>query len=185
MHNLGYHEDALLRMKAPVRAQLSRLIPNETNKNARLRRQLSLAFTEDIREGDEHRYKQSIAINELLFDGAGPLPTYPDGPKHNRAAGTVYPAMRMRGAADNLAIWPEFVDSSLRIKSVRYVRVETVDEASSSFTFLTLAISHSFLKNEIVWEEALAPEVQRRSYVGLEEGHWVLRDGFHKLYDLH
>jgi hypothetical protein len=144
-----------------------------------------LAFTEDIREGQEHRYKQSIAINELLFDGASPLPEYRDGPKSSRAAGTVYPAVRMRGSADNVAIWPEFVDSSLRIKSVRYVLVEAADEATLSYTFLTLAISTAFCGKDIVWQDTLLPENERRSHVALEGDNWVLRDGFNRIYDLH
>jgi hypothetical protein len=188
MHNLGYHQDALRRIGAPdvaLRPRFINPIPNEPKKNFRLRHQLSLAFTEDIREGQEHRYKQSIAINELLFDGASPLPEYPDGPKSSRAAGTVYPAIRMRGSADNVAIWPEFVDCSLRIKSVRYVLVEAADEATSSYTFLTLAMSTAFCGRDIVWRDTLLPENERRSHIALEGGNWVLRDGFNRIYDLH
>jgi hypothetical protein len=144
-----------------------------------------LAFTEDVREDQNYRYKQSIAINELLFDGASPFPQYLDGPKSNRAAGTVYPAIRMRGSADNVAIWPEFVDSSLRIRSVRYVLVEAADEATSSYTLLTRAISTTFHGSDIVWQEALLPENRRRSHIALEGDNWVIRDGDNCIYDLH
>ena len=59
MHNLGYHQASLRRMGAPVatRPRMISPIPNEPKKNSRLRRQLSLAFTEDIREGQDYRYK--------------------------------------------------------------------------------------------------------------------------------
>ena len=63
MHNLGFHQEALQKLGAPtitMRPQLNDPIPNETGRNARLRRELSLAFTEDIRTGTEYRYKQSI-----------------------------------------------------------------------------------------------------------------------------
>jgi hypothetical protein len=83
MHNLGYHEAALAKLGAPdvaTRAGTYDLIPNETRKNAKLRRLLSLAFTEEIRIGWEYRYKQSIAINELLFEEAEPIPLRPSGP---------------------------------------------------------------------------------------------------------
>ena len=69
MHNLGYHEAALAKLGAPdipTRVSTYDLIPNETRKNAKLRRLLSLAFTEDIPVGREHRYKQSIAIRASL-----------------------------------------------------------------------------------------------------------------------
>jgi hypothetical protein len=186
MHNLGYHQDALRRLGASdvaTRPRWNNPIPNETKHNARLRRQLSLAFTEDIRDGQEYRYKQSIAINELLFGDAEPLPKYPDGPRFNRAAGTVYPAMRLRGSADNIAMFPDFVDTSLRIRSVRYVLVEAADEGRSSYSFLIKAISHSFSGREIVWQDNLpSDERQRRSHIALQNGHWVLRDGFGDVY---
>jgi hypothetical protein len=188
MHNLGYHEDTLRKMGAAEIATRSRFInpiPNNTKQHEHLRCQLSLAFTEDVREDQNYRYKQSIAINELLFDGASPFPQYLDGPKSNRAAGTVYPAIRMRGSADNVAIWPEFVDSSLRIRSVRYVLVEAADEATSSYTLLTRAISTTFHGSDIVWQEALLPENRRRSHIALEGDNWVIRDGDNCIYDLH
>ncbi len=84
MHNVGYHPDALQKLGAPdhpLRLPLADPIPDEFRKNARLRAQLSLAFTEDVREGWEYRYKQSIAINELLFDGASPIPRTSGRPK--------------------------------------------------------------------------------------------------------
>ena len=77
MHNLGYHPDALDRIGAPVLLQRSPLInpiPHETNRNFRIRRRMSLAFTADVPDGEEHRYKETIAINELLFDRASRFP---------------------------------------------------------------------------------------------------------------
>jgi hypothetical protein len=188
MHNLGYHEAALTKLGAPdiaTRAGIFDLIPNETRKNAKTRRLLSLVFTEDIPVGREYRYKQSIAINELLFDKAEPIPLRPGGPKAQRVAGTVYPAMQMRGAADNVVIWPEFVESSLRIKSIRYVLVERADEANLSYTFLTIAFASAFSGRDIVWQNTLAPEHQRRSRITLENNEWVLRDGLGNIYDRH
>lgn len=188
IHNLGYHPDALGRMGGAdtlPRSRWANPIPNETKTNALLRRQLSMAFTEYVPELQEYRYKRSIAINELLFDGASPLPLYPDGPRSTRAAGTAYPAMEMHGAADNIAIWPEFVDSSLRLKSVRYVLVEATDEARSSYTFLTMSMSTEFAGRDIVWSDVRLREDRRRSLISLEGGSWVLRNGIGEIYDLH
>jgi hypothetical protein len=97
----------------------------------------------------------------------------------------VYPAIRMRGSADNVAIWPEFVDSSLRIESVRYVLVEAADEATSSYTFLTLAMSTTFWGRDIVWQDVHLPENEPHSHIALERDNWVIRDGFNRIYDLH
>jgi hypothetical protein len=130
MHHLGFYRDAFQRMGGGDEVRDPRVmepIPDESRANAKLRRELGLAFTYDVPEGKEYRYKGSVAIHERLFDGAGPLPTALNGPRHDRAAGTVYPALQMRGAADNVVLWPQFVDSSLRVNSIRYVRVEAVD----------------------------------------------------------
>ena len=188
MHNLGYHEAALAKLGAPdvaTRARTYDLIPNETRKNAKLRRLLSLSFTEDIPAEREYRYKQSIAINELLFDKAEPIPPRPGGPTSGRVAGTVYPAMQMRGAGDNAVIWPQFVESSLRIKSARYVLVERADQANLSYTFLTIGFAGTFSGRDILWENNLAPEPQRRSHITLENDEWVLRDDLGNVYDRH
>jgi hypothetical protein len=93
--------------------------------------------------------------------------------------------MQMRGAADNVAIWPEFVESSLRIKSVRYVLVEEADEAKFSYTFLTIAYASAFSGRDILWQNSLAPEHERRSRIALEDNVWVLRDGSDNVYDRH
>jgi hypothetical protein len=188
MHNLGYHQDALASIGATdmsMRLPLVHSIPNESAENARLRRQLSLAFIEDVTEGYQYRYKQSITIKEVLLDKAEPFEPQPNGPKHVRAAGIVYPALQMRGAADNVAIWPEFVDSCLRLKSLRYVLIEAADAATSSYSFLTLGFATDFPGNKILWRDLNLPESRRRSHITFDGSEWVLRDGFNRIYDRH
>lgn len=187
VHNLGYHADALRRMGAPSAAvrpsAITDPIPNESRANARLRRLLSLAFTEDVRDGEEFRYKQTIAINELLFDKAAPLHRYADGPQFDEAAGTAYPAMQMMGAADNLALLPKFVDSSLAISMVLCLRVETVDERAHSYTTLTVAHADTFHDGVIHWRTDEPPaERDRRSHISFEDGQWVLRNDRGQIY---
>jgi hypothetical protein len=41
-----------------IRPRWNNPIPNEIKHNARLRQQISLAFTEDVRDGQEYRYKR-------------------------------------------------------------------------------------------------------------------------------
>jgi hypothetical protein len=93
--------------------------------------------------------------------------------------------MKLRGSADNVAMFPDFVDTSLRIRSVRYVLVEAADEARSSYSFLTVAISRTFSAADIVWQDTLPPERHRRSHIALEGRHWVLRDGTNRVYAAH
>jgi hypothetical protein len=91
----------------------------------------------------------------------------------------------MKGVADNVAIWPEFVDSCLAIRSVRYIKIEKADEALSSYTLLNLAIARTFKDGNIEWQDASGPEHLRRSHIAYEDGSWVSRDGTGHIYDMH
>lgn len=192
MHNLGYHSDALERLGAPTpdqssqRQALTRPIANETNYNRRIRRRMSLAFTADVPEGEEYRYKETIAINELLYDRASPINTGGDvGLRGERVAGTVYPTVKLRGLADNVVLQPDFVDHYLQPKSVRYLRVEAADEKALSYSFLTIGYSETFSGKAIIWQDALEPETQRRTHVNFENGQWIFRDGSKRIYEVH
>jgi hypothetical protein len=147
---------------------------------------MSLAFTADVPDREKYRYKETIAINELLFDRASPIHMRGhDHPQSERVAGTVYPTVKMRGLADNVAIWPDFVDRYLKIKSVRLLRVETADQQKLAYSFLTVGYSQTFFDKAIIWRDDLGPEAQRRTHVAFESGQWVFRDGSNKIYDVH
>lgn len=168
MHSLGFHDDALRQIGTPIagrRARMTNPIPNESRFNHALRRKLSLAMAAEVSETDLRYYKLTIAINELLFDSATSIPITGGGPRHDRAAGTVYPSLQMRGRADNVALLPEFVKSSLRIKSVKYVLVESVDEAQAQYSVRTLRNASTFDGDTIVWGEQLPDEDTRRHSV--------------------
>ncbi len=181
LHHLGYHGDALRRMGVPRAAarpvMITSPIPDENKANARLRRLLAMAFTEDVNVGDEYRYRQTIAINELLFDRAEPLRRVEGGPRFDEVAGTAYPAMQMLGVADNLALLPKFVDSSLTILKVLCLRVEAVDERKHAYTTLTVAHADTFRDGNILWRtDEPPPEHERRSHISYEDGHWTARN---------
>jgi hypothetical protein len=188
MHNLGYHQAALHKIGSQnltMRQRLISPIKNESRANAKLRGELSLAFTKDIKTENEHHYKLSIAINEMLYDNASPLPKFPNGPRCAYVAATVYPAMHLRGDADNVAIRPEFVDSSLELKSVRYILVEAVDEGRPLYTLRTIAFANAFSGGDIIWQDQPLPEKRNRSHFYLEKDAWFLRDDFGNIIDVH
>jgi hypothetical protein len=187
MHNLGYHQDALRRLggpNTPLRHHFLNSIPGESKENLQLRRLLSLAFTADVSRGREYRYRLSVAIHELLFGKAEPIPLRPGGPKSGLVAGTAYPAQQMKGVADNVAIWPAFVDSSLTIKSARYVLVEKAEDGLS-YALFNLAIADTFYNGQIDWHDTDGPDVSRRTYLTFEDGLWISRDGYGRIYDRH
>jgi hypothetical protein len=173
-HFLGFDNELMQAIGAPLRSQLQSLIPNETNRNIRIRRALSMPFTESVPPGEEYRYKQTIAIHELLFDGAS-----------RPVAGMAYPSMGMRGVADNLVVWPAFVPKILRPKSVRYVLIESVDPQSFAYSFVTLGLAKSFSDEDIAWMADVPNDARTRSRIALEGHSWVLRDGSGRVYDIH
>ncbi len=191
MYNLGYHARALQQMGTQVqniaaRRKITNPIPNEAPANSTMHYRASKAFAADIPQGKEYRYKQSIAINEALAEFEL-LP--PDGahtaPSHSEIAGTAYPTLQMRGDADNVVLLPTFVDSSLKIKSVSYVMVEHVNEATSEYRLLTIEFDNTFADGEINWWDEVGNEVDRRSSVSFTNGNWIVRDGYNCVIDLH
>jgi hypothetical protein len=186
MHNLGYHADALTRLGAlpnTARLPLIEPIPNETLHNKRVRKKVALAFTEDVPPGFEYRYKQSVALTEFWCEHQQRLPIHPDGPETDRVAGVVYPSLQMRGDADNLMLWPEFVHSSMALRQVQYVLVEKADYKRLAYSFLTLELAHKFTDGiSINWRDDLPPEDARRCRIALEDGKWVQRDGWGRVY---
>ncbi len=167
MHNLGFHTESLQRIGTTAmgsRQLLASPIPNESRRNARIRRLLSHAFTESVPEGFEYRYKQSIAIQELLLSA----------PLEQPAAGTVYPSLQLKGEVDNAVILPEFVDRALKPEAVQLLFVEAVDEKAFSYTVQLRRQSQQISDGRIAW--AAAPSSQNRIHFGLENGTWVIRD---------
>jgi hypothetical protein len=107
------------------------------------------------------------------------------GPKIDRVGGVVYPTVQMRGAADNVAIWPEFVRSCLQLRSVRYILIEQSDRTNASYTFQLLSISQQFDSEEIIWQELNTPMPARRNYISFENGHWIHRNSAFEICDIH
>jgi hypothetical protein len=186
MHNLGFHQDALKNLGgdlAPIRPRLSGRLPGETKANESMRRTLSLCMIEDIRSDESYRYKRSIAIGETLFDRASEIPLKPGGPRFSDVSGIAYPSIRLRGAADNVAIFPRFVRSSLILSSVYYLLIEDANQAACSFTALTLAMATTTSGTKLDWVNLPQPLDQRRSHFRLEDGSFISRNGFGKVYD--
>lgn len=167
-HHLGFDDELMQAIGAPPRRQLQGLIRNEKYRNKVIRRKLSLPFTEVVECGDEYRYKQTIAIHELLYD---------DAHLSEPVAGTAYPAMGVWGAADNIVLWPDYVPKVLRPKSVRYVLIESADPGSHTYSVKTLAAATRFSDDKIEWQPQVPDDAQSRRNIALEGDKWVVRDG--------
>jgi hypothetical protein len=93
--------------------------------------------------------------------------------------------MKMKGAADNVSMWPEYVNRFLRLKFVSYVLVEAGDAERQSYSVSSLAQSDEFEENEIIWRPGITDERLRRGHISYENRQWMLRDGLGEIYDIH
>ena len=185
MVNLGYHKTVLKNPGTQDHNINSRnlltnpKIQSEPKKNKKIRHKLSKAFTIDVPEGKEYIYKQTIAIKEIYLDDSE-IPPQSGGPKINKVAGIVYPAMKLRGDADNVVLLPDIVDS-LKIKSAWYIKIEEADKEKSCYKYLIEGRANSFVNGQIEWEEN-ADKGAVRASISLENGRLVYKDGYDRIY---
>jgi hypothetical protein len=102
---------------------------------------LAEQFSKRIEEHNEHEYKLSVAIAELM------MPRSNHGDIHALA----YPAMATRANHDNVVLWPEAVETHLALERAIYFRVRHHDVAKTSYHADELAIAESFDGGEIHW----------------------------------
>jgi hypothetical protein len=55
----------------------------------------------------------------------------------------------------------------------------------SAYTWLIFAFGNKFDADNIQWQKSIGNAHSRRSSIALEDGHWVLRDGYNNIYDVH
>ena len=184
--NVGFHRGVLDRIgsRRPTPNWQSRPIPGETPGNRALHRFLAEEFSRDVEDPNE--YKLSAAIAEKL---AGTIHDMPDvGPRRNQIAGLLYPALTMRGDADNLVLLPEAVDASLRFCTVRYVEVDE-KFGDTGFQVTTIDFANSLTPSgKILWlsdEPGGLPSGNRTMRIDIEDDVWVARDLNGKILDRH
>jgi hypothetical protein len=141
VHNLGYSAPALQRMgskrEAPDWAATPKLSVEDIAKavvpmlswedNDAARTLLSNAFAEPVADREAWKYKLTAAVADLWMPEAGK-----DGP----LAGIIYPALRLSGGGDNLALYPEVAASRLEFSQALLVEVTGFDAGAYSVNYL-------------------------------------------------
>jgi hypothetical protein len=139
--SVGFAENCLRRLTGEVvpapawqtnaaPTELSPLTKEEDEINHRVTEFLGNQFCIEVQPGEEHLYKVSVAISEVLgFDPAsdGHFEKVGDD-RHTNVGGLavdgiVYPSIKCRTAVHNVALRPHSVDTKLRFLDVRLVRV--------------------------------------------------------------
>jgi hypothetical protein len=151
-----------------------------TLKNRQVAAFFSSEFTREVAHGNEHLYKLSVAIAERLCSGSINGSSEDQKLGLDRFAGVMYPPVAMRANADNLALFPEFVDRCLRLEAVEWIRV---DEQRQDFKYniTKLDFAGTFgSSGEIEWKGRLPQwKLERRGeqlIFAVENGQWVARD---------
>ncbi|MCK5272437.1 MAG: hypothetical protein KAJ52_07660 [Sedimentisphaerales bacterium] len=168
-NNVGYAPDTIKKLGSnrtmPTWSNNERPEGIEQN-NLLVQQFLADEFTKIVPSGQEHEYKLSVAIAEHHF-----------GP--DMFDGLLYPAIAVRGNADNLAIKPMAVDEKLVLKKVEYIQV--TDDSNGSYKITMLDFANSFTEDgRIEWKGRLPHWVLRNKgdqlTVAVENGKWVARN---------
>ena len=80
-------------------------------------------FIRKIAQEDSNRYKLTNAISQHLMAG-------------DNMQGIFYPTVKMFGNSDNIALKADFVDSSMKLVSIEYVKI--IEKTDSNFKYDTL-----------------------------------------------
>lgn len=134
-------------------------------------------FTRSVQPGREHEYKISAAISRKLLGKITEISA--DLPQQVRFDGILYPALAVRGNADNVALLPDFVDRYLVLEWVEYVRVDTAQEEEFRITVLDFA--NSFTPDGAIEWRGRLPQwtisEPGTTYVArVKGGQWILED---------
>lgn len=169
VNNVGFDPDTLKKLGS--NRECSNLnnkeFPKEFEKHNTLVRQFfSNEFTRKVAYGQEHLYKISVAIAEQHFQS-------------DMFDALLYPAIAMKGKADNLAIKPQSLSEKLVLKKVEYIQV--TDDSNGSYKIIMLDFANSFTEDgRIEWKGRLPHWVLRNKgdqlTVAVENGKWVARN---------
>jgi hypothetical protein len=169
VNNVGYYPEALEKLGASrtMPYWYNEQRPEAIEENKQVRQFFADEFTKIVPPGQEHLYKLSVAIAEMHFG-------------FDMFDGLIYPAMAMRGNADNLAIKPSSVDNKLVLKKVEYYQITECCK-DVGYRVRMLDFANSFSENgQIEWKGRLPHWVLRNRgealEVAVENGKWVARN---------
>ena len=168
VNNVGFDPDTLKNLGSnramPAWSNNDRLEGIEQN-NLLVQQFFADEFTKIVPLGQEYKYKLSVAIAEQHFQS-------------DMFDALLYPAIAMKGNADNLAIKPQSVSEKLVLKKVEYIQV--TDDSNNSYKITMLDFANSFTEDgRIEWKGRLPHWVLRNKgdtlIVAVEDGKWVAR----------
>ncbi|MEO3406415.1 hypothetical protein AAFN85_21055 [Mucilaginibacter sp. CAU 1740] len=120
-------------------------------------------FTWKIPVEETYRYKLSIAIANKLLMG-------------DTFSGVMYPSIALYGNTDNIVLKPEFVDKSLELIAVEYLKITSIDNDIFQYDTLDTATEVNE-SNEIMWTGRLLTWSSNDSFSAINNGEsWVPHD---------
>jgi len=168
VNNVGFDPDTLKKLGSnrDCLNLNNEKLPEEFKKHNKLVRQFfSNEFTRKVHRGQEHLYKISVAIAEQHFQS-------------DMFDALLYPAIAMKGKADNLAIKPQSISEKLVLKKAEYIQV--TDDSNDGYKMTMLDFANSFSEDGwIEWKGRLPHWVLRNKgdqLVTVENSKWVARN---------
>jgi hypothetical protein len=134
------------------------------------------AFSEKVSNGQEYKYKISIAISEGLFGdpmlSSMLLENIKNPPTEFRLGILIYPSLSRFANTDNAVLIPDFVDKYLDLKFIEYIRVG--DDLNISL----LDFANSASKEGIIEWKGRLPEWSgpENAIFSIENGETVVRN---------
>jgi len=149
---IGYEPEVFSNLKS------DRICPNFDNKvpelaeaiqreiNRRVQAFFSNEFMRKINIGNEHLYKLSAAIAELLRKELDASKFAELEKLHLELQGVEYPAVAAKGNSDNLALVPKFADQNLKL--IRCELIIKINEIEN----IVADVSDKIVEDQIIWK---------------------------------
>lgn len=170
VNHVGYHKPTLEQLKSKRSIPWWGVDGNEPDmkeSDLTINKFLAEEFTKTVPIAKEYLYKTSVAIAEQHF-------------QQEMFDGLMYPAIAMKGNADNFALKPHTVDNKLILEKVEYIEI-TGGDKNSGYEIKRLDFANSFAKDgKIEWKGRLPHWIIRKRgetlKVAVENGKWIARN---------
>jgi hypothetical protein len=173
VNHIGYTRPTFERLRSTRSAPSwgkPRVSPATSDRDRMIDDFLASLFTVDVLEGQEHRYKATVAAAEQLI----PEPSVKGA---FRFDGLIYPTIPMNGNCENFALKSEFAKRGVTFVKAEYLVVREIEGMKMKFD--ALDFSNSLHDDRLEWKGRPGRWVLEKGEqvrVSVEDGEWIARD---------
>jgi len=175
VNHIGYTRSTFERLRstrrAPTWGAATPVAPLVSDSAHMIDEFFSSLFAVDVREGEEHLYKATIALTEKFI----PEPTAVGAFCFD---GLMYPTIPMNGNCENFALKSGFVERFLAFVKAEYLVVRQIESMQMKFDVLDYA--NSVRDGKLEWKGRPGRWVLQKQdeqlQISVENGEWIARD---------